>query len=132
MYCIKIKDVLGHENIVEVSYEIYQLFEDERKQSERERYERRNHWDKRGLEDYIIANESVAVSETLEDLFFRLDSLRTIRDVIQACTPIQRERFYLHCVCGYSNTKIARLHNCTEHAVRKSVKIVLEKLKNSL
>jgi DNA-directed RNA polymerase specialized sigma24 family protein len=131
MYCVKIKDVFGHETIVEVSFEIYQLFEDERKQMERERNERRKHWDKRGLEDYILANESLAVSETLEDLFSRLDALRIIRDVVRTCTPVQQERFTLY-VRGYTFAEVARLHHCTKQTVQESVKTVLKKIKKHL
>jgi DNA-directed RNA polymerase specialized sigma24 family protein len=129
MYYVKTKDVAGHEAIVEVSYEVYQAFEDERKELERERYERRQHWDKRGLEDYILANESIAVSEKLEDLFFRLNTLRTIQDVVRACTHVQQKRFYLHCVCGYSYAEIARMYNCSVMTVKGSVASVLKKIK---
>jgi DNA-directed RNA polymerase specialized sigma24 family protein len=131
MYCVKIKDVFGNETIVEVSFEIYQLFEDERKHMERERNERRKHWDKRDLEDYILANESVVVSETLEDLFFRLDALRTIRDVVRTCTPVQQERFALY-VRGYSFAEIARLQHRTERTIRKSVESTLKKINKNL
>lgn len=131
MYYVKIKDVTGRDVTVEVSYEVFQAFEDERKELERERNERRKHWDKRGLEDYILTNESVSVSETLEDLFFRLYALRITRDVVRTCTPVQQERFALH-VRGYTFSEIARLQRCTKQGVQKSVDIVLKKIKKSL
>jgi DNA-directed RNA polymerase specialized sigma24 family protein len=132
MYCVKIKDVTGHEVTVEVTFDIFQLFEDERKELERERFERREHWDKRGLEDYILENEATEIPETLEDLFFRQETFRSVKKALQTCSPRQQERFYLHCVSGYSYGEIARLQGCTKHSVWTSVETVKKIIKNSL
>jgi hypothetical protein len=131
MYCVKIKDISGREVIVDVSYEVYQTFDIERKELERERYERRKHWDSRGLEDYIIGNDPIAVPETLEDWYFRRERMRTILKSFHSCTQLQQRRFTLF-VDGKSYSEIARLQKCGKQSVRKSVESVISKIKKSL
>lgn len=131
MYYVKIKDVTGREITVSVSHEVFLLFEGERKEQERERNERRRHLDKRGLDDYILANESFAVQETLEDLFIRMETLRMIRKVVSDCTPVQQRRFSLYAQ-GYTFTEIARLDQCSKQTVQETVRVVLKKIKRNL
>ena len=52
---------------VEVTAEVYEVFKDDRKLKERQRNERRLHYDKRRVEDYIIANEQSRFLKSAED-----------------------------------------------------------------
>lgn len=128
MYYVKIKDVTGREITVEVPFDIFQLFEEERKELERERYERRKHLDKRGLEDYILEKEAASLSESAEDQFFRQEVFRSIRSIMRICTTNQQERFAFY-LSGYSFAEIARMEGCTERTVRKSVNAAIKKIK---
>jgi len=130
MYYVKIKDDFDHEITVEVLLEVYQVFDDERKLLERERYEHRKHWDKRGIEDYILADHSTALSESAEEIFFCRETFREIREVLKTCTSVQRKRFILHFFDGNSYAKIAGMQNCTPATVHKSIQAVQKKLEN--
>lgn len=52
---------------VTVTAEVFEVFEDDRKLKERQRNERRLHYDKRRVEDYIIANEQSRFLKSAED-----------------------------------------------------------------
>ena len=52
---------------VTVTAEVFEVFKDDRKLKERQRNERRIHYDKRRVEDYIIANEQSRFLKSAED-----------------------------------------------------------------
>lgn len=106
---------------VEVSKEVWELFEEERKAAERERYERRKHLDS------AVSLEDAALSVSKD-----FDTLQAVREVLQTCTPIQRERFYLNRICGYSYQEIAKMQGCQARRVHKSVDAVIKKIKKIL
>ena len=125
-YFVTITDENGKEVRMEVSAEIFDVFDEERKLIERQRNERRRHYDKRGLEDYIIAHEYPRVAKSAEDVYMDQQALAEILDV---CTPTQRRRFCLNKIYGYSYSEIARLENCSKSVVEKSIGLVIKKLK---
>lgn len=127
-YFVEVSDLYGKKVTVEVSYEVWELFDAERRAKECERNEYRRHGDDRGLEDYILAQHSNAVSDTLEDFYFRREQLRAVYEVLKTCTPAQQERFYLNRICGYTLREIAAMQGCDESAVRRSVGQVQKKL----
>lgn len=133
MYYVKIKDVTGHEITMEVSFDIFRVFEEERKELERERYEKRNHLDKRGLEDYILEleKEATSLSESAEDQFFRQETFRSIRNIMRTCTINQQERFAFY-LSGYTYAEIARMCNCSVMTVKGSVASVIKKIKKAM
>ena len=52
---------------VTVTAEVFEVFKDDRKLKERQRNERRLHYDKRRVEDYIIANDQSRFLKSAED-----------------------------------------------------------------
>ena len=52
---------------VTVTAEVFEVFKDDTKLKERQRNERRLHYDKRRVEDYIIANEQSRFLKSAED-----------------------------------------------------------------
>lgn len=127
-YYITITDYYNQQSKVKVSYEVYQIYEAARKETERARYERRVHLDCRELDDTLIANQ--AVTEKLEESYLQRENLREVYEVLKSCTPVQRERFYLNRICGYSCREIACMQGCHNRAVEKSVNTVLKKIEN--
>ena len=125
---IEIKDSDGKIVSVEVSEEVYAVLQEENKQQERQRNEKRRHFDTRELSDYIIHQKRVA--ENLEDYCVNREQLKEIQRIVSTCTKTQQRRFYLNRICGYSYTEIARIEGCNLISVRESVLTVLEKLKN--
>ena len=84
---------------VEVSVDIYRVYEESRKQEERQRYERRKHIDGRAFHNCLLFE---LATEPLEETFERLETLQEINSLIEQLPPLQRQRFVLHFIYGYS------------------------------
>ncbi len=124
---IEIKDSNGKMVSVEVSEEVYAVLQEENKQQERQRNEKRRHFDTRELSDYIIHQKRVA--ENLEDYCVNREQLKEIQKIVSTCTKTQQRRFYLNRICGYSYTEIAQMEKCHMTSVKESIVVVLKKLK---
>ena len=127
---IEIKDSNGKMVSVEVSEEVYAVLQEENKQQERQRNEKRRHFDTRELSDYIIHQKRVA--ENLEDYCVNREQLKEIQRIVRTCTKTQQRRFYLNRICGYSYTEIAEMEKRKLYAVQKSVSAVLKKIEKIL
>ncbi len=127
---IKIKDSDGKIVSVEVSEEVYAVLQEENKQQERQRNEKRRHFDTRELSDYIIHQKRVA--ENLEDYCVNREQLKEIQRIVSTCTKTQQRRFYLNRICGYSYTEIAQMEKCHMTSVKESIVVVLKKIKKIL
>lgn len=125
---VLMKDTEGRNIPVEVPEEVYSLFVGEYRFWERDNNDHRNHLDDRSLDDYAILRQ--AVSESLEETCLRRELLNLVYEVLQSCTPVQRERFYLKQILGFTYHEIAHIQGCNKYAVQKSVKEVAKKLKN--
>lgn len=125
-YFVTINDENGKRIEVEVTAGIFEVFEDDRKLKERQRNERRLHYDKRGIEDYIIANEQSRFLKSAEDICIDREE---IQKALDSCTPVQRRRFCLNKIYGYTYAEIAKLEGCSINVVFKSVSSVIKKLK---
>ena len=81
---------------VEVSVDIYRVYEESRKQEERQRYERRKHIDGRAFHNCLLFE---LATEPLEETFERLETLQEINSLIEqlptASTPEVCSTFYL-------------------------------------
>ena len=126
-YFVTIEDENGKKIEVEVTEKIFEVFEDDRKLKERQRNERRFHYDKRGIEDYIIANEQSRFLKSAEDIYIDREAIKKASD---SCTPIQRRRFCLNKIYGYTYAEIAELEGCSVNEVFKSISAVTKKLKD--
>ena len=124
-YFVTIKDEYGKKIELEVSAEIFKVFDDDRRLKERQRNEARRHYDKRGAEDYIIANESPKTLKSAEDVYIDREA---IAEILAMCTPTQRRRFCLNKIYGYSCAEIAKLEGCAKNVVVKSVAAVMKKI----
>ena len=124
-YFVTITDENGKEVRMEVSAEIFDAFDEERKLLMRQQNERRRHYDKRGIEDYIIAHESSKLAKSAEDVCVDRKILAEIHDM---CTPTQWRRFCLNRIYGYSCTEIAQREGCSKSVVSRSITAVRKKL----
>ena len=94
--------------------------------------ERRDHWDERGYDEYIVAAEGhPPYAETPEQYVCRMETRREILAVLALCTEKQRERFLLHALYDLSYDEVAQVCGCTKVAVYVSIEAVRKKfLKN--
>lgn len=127
---VEIKDSNGKKTFVEVSEEVYAVLQEESKEKERQRNEKRRHFDTRELSDYIIHQKRVA--ENLEDYCVNREQLKEIQRIVSTCTKTQQRRFYLNRICGYSYTEIAQMEKCHMTSVKESIVVVLKKIKKIL
>ena len=104
MYIITISNADHHPLEVEVSVDVYKVYEDSRRQEERQRYERRKHIDGRSFDNCRLFE---LATEPLEQTYERIEQLREIQAVLQDIPPQQRERFILSTV-----TLTRRLPKC--------------------
>ena len=111
---------------VEVSVDIYRVYEESRKQEERQRYERRKHIDGRAFHNCLLFE---LATEPLEETFERLETLQEINSLIEQLPPLQRQRFVLHFIYGYSYSEIAEMQGCHKAAVMRSAESALKKIR---
>lgn len=93
MYLVKILNADHRPVDVEVSFEIYRVYEESRKQEERQRYERRKHIEGKSFDDCLLYD---LATEPLEETAERLETLLEIGQVLEKLPPLQRWRFILH------------------------------------
>ena len=111
---------------VEVSLEIYRVYEESRKQEERQRYERRKHIEGKSFDDCLLYD---LATEPLEETAERLETLLEIGCILEKLPPLQRWRFILHFLYGYSYSEIAKMQDCNKSAVMRSVHSALKKIR---
>lgn len=65
---------------------------------------------------------------SLEEEYLLREHLREVLEVINSCSKIQKQRFYLNRIFGYSFVEIARKEQRNESSVFRSIKWVEKKL----
>ncbi|WP_312048281.1 sigma-70 family RNA polymerase sigma factor [Anaerotignum sp.] len=134
-FYVAITNSQGKEIRVKVSFEIYELFEEERKEIERLRKEKERHSSDEDVESDIAGFLHSLRTASLEERAMQRQELKSAVDVIKSCTSVQQRRFYFNRILGYTFTEIAAKEHCSERAVKFSVDAVIKKLddlKNSL
>lgn len=129
MYLVKILNADHRPVDVEVSLEIYRVYEESRKQEERQRYERRKHIEGKSFDDCLLYD---LATEPLEETAERLETLLEIGQVLEKLPPLQRWRFILHFFYGYSYSEIAKMQDCNKSAVMRSVQSALKKIRKKV
>jgi RNA polymerase sigma-70 factor (ECF subfamily) len=113
---------------VEVTKEIFDVFEEGRRQKIREENEFSRHGDKYEKLPYEDLPDWYNLSEHVE----HRDNLKKIMDILDSCTEIQKERFLLNTIHGMTYREIAEAELCSWQAVKHSVGQVWDKIKNTL
>lgn len=118
---------------VEVSTEVAECMDAGRRKTENLSHERRRHWDGREFDEYIIAAEGrLPYQPTPEDIVCQRETLNLLLSILDTCTEIQRDRFLLYALYGYTYDEIGTLHGCSKYAVRDSIEAVRKIFKNLL
>ncbi len=126
-FYVKVKDSNGRYVLVEVTLEIHELFEEEKRYNKRlaKRYER-HRTDEEFNDEYMLPSRLHTISIP-EQISYRQE-IEKAQVVIATCTETQQRRFNLHRVMGYSMTEIAKFEGCSVMAVKHSVDMVSKKL----
>lgn len=124
----------GQTMSVKVSAEVGECLDRARHKSENLAHEKRRHWDNREFNEYIVAHECNRgyYHETPEDWLCRKETLHEIMTALECCTQIQRQRFLLFALEGFSCTQIGNICGCSKYAVWDSIKAVRKRCKKIL
>ena len=131
-FYVTITDGNGKEIKVKVPFEVFELFDAERKEIERVRKQKSRHLTDEDVEGDAAGYYNSMRHKSLEEEVVQRQEIKTALEVIKRCSPTGQRRFYLNRIMGYSFAEIARKENCTEGAVRKSVNEVSNKIKKLL
>ena len=113
---------------IEVSGEVAQCYDQERRKAENLYHEKRRHWDNREFDEYIAATEGhLPYQPTPEDIVCQRETLALLLYVLHNCTAIQRERFLLYALYGYSYAEIGMLCGCSKVSAFESIEAVRKK-----
>lgn len=135
---VKIRDIHGKlftvEVAEEVSAKVLKCLDEENHLTENIIHQDKRSHDERGLEDYVLfgcvkrPEDIKSQTESPEDIQLRRETVREIMAALDTCTPIQRERFLLHAIGGYTHEKIAELKGCCKASVRESIEAARKKI----
>ena len=113
---------------IEVSDEVAECYDQGRRKAENLYHEKRRHWDNREFDEYIAATEGfLPWQPTPEDIVCQRETLALLLYVLHNCTAIQRERFLLYALYGYSYAEIGMLCGCSKVSVFESIEAVRKK-----
>lgn len=128
IYIITFKDVKGHLNKVEVSEEVYRVFDkfelqDIKELNEYDRHIEHSEIFENNLESRAL-NKQVPTDEIVENKI----NNEKLREAIQELPKIQRERLKKYYFENKTFEEIAKEEKCTKRAVKFSVDIAIEKI----
>ena len=113
---------------VKVSAEVKEFWEQGKRSSRKLYREQQRYWDGRECDEYIIAAEGLLPYQpTPEDIACQRETLAQLLSILDSCTAIQRERFLLYALYGYSYAEIAILCGCSKVSVFESIEAVRKK-----
>ncbi len=126
-FYVKVKDSNGKDVFIEVTLEIHELFEEEKRYNQRIAKRFQCHGtDEEFNEDYMLPSRLHPTS--IPQRIAYQHEIDKAQAVISTCTEKQQRRFNLHRVMGYSMTEIAKMENCAIRTVKQSIDAVIKKL----
>lgn len=128
IYTITFKDVKGHLNKVEVSEEVYRVFDkfelqDIKELNEYDRHIEHSEIFENNLESRAL-NKQIPTDEIVENKI----NNEKLREAIQGLPKVQRERLKKYYFENKTFEEIAKEEKCTKRAVKFSVDIAIEKI----
>ena len=113
---------------VEVSGEVAEYMDAGRRKAENLYHEKRRHWDVREFDEYIVATEGLLPYQpTPEEIVCQRETMALLLSILDSCTAIQRERFLLYALYGYSYAEIGILCGCSKVSAFESIEAVRKK-----
>lgn len=128
IYTITFKDVKGHLNKVEVSEEVYRVFDkfelqDIKELNEYDRHIEHSEIFENSLESRAL-NKQIPTDEIVENKI----NNEKLREAIQELPKVQRERLRKYYFENKTFEEIAKEEKCTKRAIKFSVDIAIEKI----
>jgi len=118
----------GRDVSVEVSGDVAEWHDQGKRKAENLYHEKRRHWDKREFDEYIVATEGLLPYQpTPEDIVCQQETLDFLLSILGTCTAIQKERFLLYALYGFTYEEIGNLFGCSKSSVQSSIEAVRKK-----
>ena len=118
----------GYMVSVEVSSEVADCSDQFQHKAENLCHEKRRHWDDREFDEYIVATEGrLPYQPTPEEIVCQRETMALLLSILDSCTAIQRERFLLYALYGYSYAEIGMLCGCSKVSAFESIEAVRKK-----
>ena len=131
-YYIKFKDSMNKEQLVEVDATIYKVFDDSELNDISEMNEYDNHIEHSEIYEYkidlISSRRSKSIEELIEDKMLHED----LKKAIQQLSEVQRRRVKKYYFEGKNINQIANEELCSKVAIKYSIDIAIQKLKEIL
>ncbi|MCL2545598.1 MAG: hypothetical protein FWE06_00190 [Oscillospiraceae bacterium] len=126
---------INGENIlqnIEVSEAVYTTLEDSQRQDNSFARWGRRRLEQLDLQDEELYNRALHKPQSIEDTV--LDALYTelFAQAVDELSEVQKRRFILHHDVGLTSEKIAVIEGCTDRAVRYSIALAKEAIKQNL
>lgn len=131
-YTVLFKDGNSKIQCTEISSVIYEILDRFQLDDLKELNEFDNHTEHSEVYEESLHNRAVDKPMELEDLVLQKVSFEELKNAINQLPEIQKRRIKLYYFEDKTFEEIAKLENCTKRAVKFSVDIALQKLKEIL
>lgn len=129
-YLIKFQDVNNGNNVVEVSKEIYQAFNEFELSdlSQMNKFDR--HIEHINLGENMLNNKMTAKQISTEDIITRKLEIQKLHNLISKLPTIQKRRIIMYFFKEMTLKEIAQKEHCSIRAIQYTINIALKNLKN--
>lgn len=131
-YYIRFKDITNNIQIVEVSEEVYKIFDKSELEDISQMHEYERHIEHSELTDITLNRRAKNKSITIEDEIENKIVIEQIKNAFNILTETQKRRIKLYYFEELNFKQIAFIEKCDESSVRESIYKGIEKIKKYL
>lgn len=124
LYFLEVISDVNIPEYIEVSQDIFDLYMDDIKFLRRMYKQHKNKIADQADVDLLSYRQS------LEDRVFNRQLLVMVKEILETCTDLQKKRFLLYFIEGYTYKEIADECHCNISSVAESIHKVLDKIRN--
>lgn len=131
-YYISFTDGQGNAQKLVVDAELYELFDGFELEDISHMNIVSRHWEQLELTEAALQRRAIDQPESIENFVAKRIKYQKLHTAIAQLPELQRRRVLLYYFGGYTYEQIAEMEGCTKRAIKFSVDIALENLKNFL
>ena len=128
-YFLSFKDVNGTYHRMEIDSELFEALDQFELDDISFMNEVDRHYEQSEQTDASLARRAIGVPDTVEETVQQLMDAEALHRAIAQLPEIQRRRLVLYYFGNFTYEQIAEMEGCTKRAVKFSVDIAIEKLK---
>ena len=131
-YGLAFRDGQNELCFADISEEIYELFDTFEREDLSYLNEVQRHYEFSDIWDENLPKRAIKKQESLEETVFKDITAEELHRAIQKLPELQKRRVVMYYFGDMTYEEIARMENCTQQAVTKSVHAAIKKLKKTL